>query len=271
MSTPRGIWRALTAEWRLKLALSAGLTIFFCVPYFTLQRVSIVPAARLPLGAIDLAVPFVPAWVWVYQSIYLLLTVVPWLLDSAGALHRYGRGFVLQSAVGFAFFLLLPVEGPRPDRIPQDGMFGLLASYDRPLNCFPSLHVALATYTVCIAASAFRRRLPVSSHKTTVIILSAWVVAIAAATLFTKQHYAIDLPAGALLGWLSHRWAWTRPSERSPHARTIRSGARPDPVGLMPRSSGLRATARGGGAGRPGGGGPPGAPGSQADLRAGHS
>ena len=39
------------ANWRMKAALSAGLTLFFCVPYFTLQRLTLFPARTLPLSA----------------------------------------------------------------------------------------------------------------------------------------------------------------------------------------------------------------------------
>jgi membrane-associated phospholipid phosphatase len=261
--------RALRAEWRLKLTLSAALTLFFCLPYFTIQRVPLMPILALPGSAIDRAVPFVPGWVWLYQSVYLLLSIVPWLAVSADDLRRYARGFILQSSIGFAFFLLLPIEAPRPVELPQEGMYAWLVSYDRPLNSFPSLHVGLAVYTALFGAAASRARLGGRIRALCLMSLAIWVCGIAVATLFTKQHYAVDLPAGALLGWLCHRWAWARPFERSLHVATIGSGDRADPLGSMPDTI-CRGPAATGAGERSGGGGSPGASRPAASLRTGH-
>jgi membrane-associated phospholipid phosphatase len=212
------------ANWKMKAALSAGLTLFFCLPYFTLQRVTLFPARTLPLSAIDRAIDFDPRWVWAYQSVYLLLTIVPWLITTHLELRRYARGFVQLSAVGFAFFLLLPVRGPRPDVEAADLMFRILQWYDRPLNCFPSLHVGLAAYSVLVATSVSRgpstslgtgpstplgtSRMTPAARWSVVFLAGLWTAVIAYAALATKQHYAVDLPAGALLACVCYWWTW---------------------------------------------------------------
>jgi hypothetical protein len=114
------------ANWRLKAALSAVLVVCFCAPYFALQHVALSPPRRLPLSAVDRAIGFDPRWIWAYQSVYLLLTAVPWIRLNAADLHRYARGFLQLSGLGFACFLLLPVRGPRPDVEAADFMFRLL-------------------------------------------------------------------------------------------------------------------------------------------------
>ena len=143
----------LRAHWRRKAALSLGLTIAFCLPYFLLQHVVFFPVRRLPLSALDSAIAFNPQWVWVYQSVYVLISIVPWFLASVDDLNRYARGFLLQAYLGFAVFLLLPIAGPRPAAASGGAMFQLLLSYDSSLNSFPSLHVGLAVYTVFVAAA----------------------------------------------------------------------------------------------------------------------
>lgn len=198
----------IVAELPLKLALSVALTAFFCVPYFALQATPIFPVRTLPLTWIDRAAGFVPAWVWVYQSVYLLIAIVPWLASDRDTLVRYARGFVLLSTIAFACFLLLPVAGPRPAEVPTSGMFGLLVLYDRPLNALPSLHCALAAYSVLLAREISRTALAVRLRRAVLGLLALWVVFICYATLATKQHYGVDLPPGILLGWLGHRWAW---------------------------------------------------------------
>ncbi len=225
------------ANWRMKAALSAGLTLFFCVPYFTLQRLTLFPARTLPLSAIDRAIDFDPRWVWAYQSAYLLLTIVPWMVTTRLELRRYARGFLLLSGVGFLFFLLLPVRGPRPDIEAADFMFRVLRWYDRPLNCFPSLHVGLAAYTVLFAARVSRGRMPAVARWSLVSLAGLWTAVIAYAALATKQHYAIDLPAGALLASVCHWWTWRHMQRSMAHAESpmVRPRLSRDPVGVLLR------------------------------------
>src|SRR5437764_588066 len=95
--------RRLLACWRLKAVLSLALLVLFCVPYFLIGNFPIFPVHELPLGAIDRAIGFHPAgWVWVYQSVYVLINVIPWLARDRDALLRYARGFLLLSLVSFA-------------------------------------------------------------------------------------------------------------------------------------------------------------------------
>lgn len=196
------------AELRLKLALSLALAVFFCVPYFLLQAALVFPVRTLPLTWMDRAVPFSPGWVWVYQSVYLLMATVPWLAAGRDTLLRYARGFVWLSSVAFVCFFLVPVAGPRPVEIPTSGMFAVLVWYDGPLNSFPSLHCGLAVYTVLLAAEISRDSLPPRWRQVLLGILASWLLFICYATLATKQHYAVDVAPGLLLGWLGHRRAW---------------------------------------------------------------
>jgi membrane-associated phospholipid phosphatase len=225
------------ANWRMKAALSAGLTLFFCVPYFTLQRFTVFPARTLPLSAIDRAIDFDPRWVWAYQSVYLLLAIAPWMVTSRSELRQYARGFLLLSVVGFVFFLLLPVRGPRPDVEAADFMYRILQWYDRPLNCFPSLHVGLAAYTVLFGARLSRGRMTVSTRRAVVSLAWLWTTLIAYAALATKQHYAIDLPAGTLLACVCHWWNCHNLQRSTAHAErpTVRQDLSPGPLGVLLR------------------------------------
>ena len=202
------IARRLRAELPLKLTLSLTLTLYFCIPYFTLQRVTFFQVRTLPLTDLDRAIGFAPSWIWTYQSVYLLMALVPWFADRADALRRYARGFILLSSIGFVCFVLVPIPAPRPADVPTTGMFGLLLMYDGTLNSFPSLHCGLAAYTVLLAADLSRERLRSHTRRWLLGLLTLWCLAICYATLATKQHYAVDLPPGILLGWLCHRWAW---------------------------------------------------------------
>jgi membrane-associated phospholipid phosphatase len=195
-------------NWRTKLWLGAVLGILFCAGYFGIQRLPLREPMRIAPSPVDDAIGFSPSWVWAYQSIYLLLPLA-WLAPTRHDLRRYTVGFAWLMIAGFAFFLFLPVVGPRPVDAPAaggGGMYLLLTRYDSPLNSFPSLHMALATYSAAVAISFTEGRV----RRGLRVVLPIWIGLIAFSTLATKQHYLVDLPPGILLGWLAHRFAWRR-------------------------------------------------------------
>jgi PAP2 superfamily protein len=198
------------AEWQLKFARGLLLTVCFCAPYFALQRVRLFPMRTMPMTLVDRAIAFEPGWAWVYQSGYLLIVGVPWLLSTTDDIGRYVRGFISISYIGFICFLLLPITGPRPDVWPSTGMFALLAMYDRPSNELPSLHVGLLTYTMLVGATVSRTRIPSAQCIWMLAIAGVWATGVTYAALATKQHYALDIPAGALVGWVGFRHGWRR-------------------------------------------------------------
>jgi len=201
--------RRLLVQWPVKLLLGAALTVVFCAGYFGIQYHPLRPPTRLTLTFIDQAIPFSPRWVWVYQSIYLLLPAA-WLCETTDQLRRYAIGFTVLTLVGFTCFLLWPVAGPRPQALLTDPMYRVLVRYDMTLNSFPSLHMGLAAYSagvaVTVTSGALRRRL--------MILLPLWVALIGYSTLATKQHYWVDLPPGIALGWLAQYFAWRRGAPR---------------------------------------------------------
>jgi membrane-associated phospholipid phosphatase len=220
---PRSLLRQCLRLWPTKLWLGTLLIVLFCGGYFTIQHHPLRPATSLPPSFIDRAIPFSPAWTGIYQSMYLMLTFA-WLARTRGDLGRYTLGLALVAAGGFACFLIWPISGPRPGSIATiGGAYALLVRYDAPTNSFPSLHIALAVFTACFALSMIDTARP---RRMLAIIVIPWITLIAYATLATKQHYAIDLPPGALLGWLSHRS--TSPIRRQPiPTRTVSVRAAP--------------------------------------------
>ena len=218
---------SIGANWSMKIALTLALTAFFCFPYFTLQHVLVFPVRTLPLTTIDRAIGFNARWVGVYQSVYLLLLVVPWMTIQREELRKYAIGFIVLCTVGFLCFFFMPIRGPRPDDEISNPMFRLLVWYDRPLNSFPSLHVALAVYTMLVAGT-IDAALPHSTRTRVLSLGWLWTALVAYAALATKQHYAIDLPAGALLAYLCHWSTWHVAQRSLAHAET--------PKGLSCRS-----------------------------------
>jgi membrane-associated phospholipid phosphatase len=71
----------------------------------------------------------------------------------------------------------------------------LLYTLDPPYNCFPSLHVA---YSFVSALTCYR------VHRGVGVVAVVWAALIGISTLYTKQHYVVDVVAGALSAWVAY-------------------------------------------------------------------
>jgi len=99
----------------------------------------------------------------------------------------------------YAIFLLYPTAAPRPQNVVGDGFAAwalrFLYEADPPYNCFPSLHVA-HSFVSALTCYAVHRRVG--------MIATGAAALVALSTLFTKQHYVVDVLAGvclALVAW----------------------------------------------------------------------
>lgn len=202
---PHTLMALVSDLWRFKLALYFALSAVFCLGYFGLQRFPFYSARTLPLSSLDRAIGFHPSAVIIYQSVYLLIPMFPFLAQTPEQLLRYTRGFAWLCGASFLIFALMPIEGPRPNVDSHNAMFRLMTSYDAKANAMPSLHLGLAVYSVLFGYQLSKGMVQL---RRLVWIGVVWSLLIAYATLATKQHYAIDLPAGAALAGLSHHLAW---------------------------------------------------------------
>jgi hypothetical protein len=197
----------LCACWRLKAALAVIVCFTFCVPYFLIGTFPLLPVHELPLTRLDRAIGFHPyAWVWVYQSEYLIVNGVPWLARRRDELIRYVRGFATLALVSFAVFLVFPVRAPKPPVENPTGMYWLLQLYDVPTNSLPSLHAGLVVFTLAFGNRIIGRDV----GRGVKWLFLVWGGLILYATLATKEHYVVDIVTGVLLALAVDRWTWAR-------------------------------------------------------------
>ena len=192
------------SNWRIKLWLGTLVTVVACAGYYFTSQFPLRTPTRLEPSIIDRAVPFSPAWTGVYLSLYLMAPLA-WLAHSRQQLARYAVGMLLTGAMGWLVFMTFPVMGPRPAVVPEDGLYGIVTRIDSPLGSFPSLHIAFAMYTACFVAAVLRGARGAGLVVAGMIL---WTLVIAYSTLATKQHYFVDVPAGAAVGCAAHWVAW---------------------------------------------------------------
>ncbi len=198
-------WQRFRVLWPAKLRLTAIVTVLFWGCYLFLSRHALFPIHPLPMMWLDKWAGFQPhPWAWVYESIFLLTSVIPWLMVSREELRRYVTGFALLSGVCFVVFALFPVASPRPANLEANAFLIFITRVDGPLNAFPSLHAGCLVYTLALASRLFGR----GRSSIVAALLLVWAGLILFSTLATKQHYALDLLAGGLIGWAADRFAW---------------------------------------------------------------
>jgi membrane-associated phospholipid phosphatase len=188
------VTRSLAQPYRVPVSM---ILLFALVPLYVLIPAFLPPATRyVPELALDRALPLVPSWAIVYGALYLFLILLPiFVIRQQEFIRRTVHAYLLIWITAYVFFFVVyPTAAPRPDKVTGEGfaMWGLRALYsaDPPHNCFPSLHVAHSVVSA-LACSRVHRRLGI------IAILAAMLVA--ASTLFTKQHYVLDVVAGVVL------------------------------------------------------------------------
>jgi membrane-associated phospholipid phosphatase len=152
-----------------------------------------------PATAFDRALPLQAGWIGVYGSHYVFVLLPLFVVRDGPYFRRVMSAYLMVFVVGYIGFLAYPTVAPHPTTVSGDGFAAwclrLNYSLDSPYNCFPSLHVAVSV----VAALACYR-----VHAGVGIAACIWAALIGLSTLYTKQHYAVDVVAGALLGYVAY-------------------------------------------------------------------
>lgn len=194
-STQETAWLGprLKAHWLFKLMAGAIMIIAFFIGYFLLLNFQFFPVRVMPATALDRLIAFQPGTLLLYLSLYLYIPIAPWLLDNKRDLNACCLALSGLCLVGLVIFFFWPTAIPRPD----SADYRPLIAIDKPRNVFPSLHAAFAVFSaICIDRLA--RHLGDRGLARGLSWL--WCLGILYATLATKQHVAVDLVAGIMLG-----------------------------------------------------------------------
>ncbi|WP_339529955.1 MULTISPECIES: phosphatase PAP2/dual specificity phosphatase family protein [unclassified Pseudomonas] len=146
-----------------------------------------------------------PFWAWTivpYWSIDLLYGCSLLLPRTRHELKQHALRLLSAQVIAVSSFLIWPLRFTfeRPE---LDGVFGwlfaVLSGFDKPFNQAPSLHIAL----LVILWVMFQRH----TQGFWRWVVHGWFALIGISVLTTYQHHFIDLPTGALAGWICV-WLW---------------------------------------------------------------
>ena len=185
-------------DYAINLVLSIILIVGVYQFYFLTQRhpIRTVRSFHSPL---DEKIPFWPIWSWIYSFLYYpAILYLNWIVTDHRQFNMIVFSYIVLLVMQMSCFALFPVTTPGHWRSINQGrswserFLLFVQKFDAPTNCFPSMHVSVAALSALLAFDT----------------LGPWVfcfpVVIAFSCVFTKQHYLVDLPFGALLGWMAY-------------------------------------------------------------------
>ena len=181
--------------------LTAAVSLWFLFVYGGADWVASQHSYRIPIGMNwERNIPYVPATVVAYMSIYGLFLLAPFLLRQQSELEQFSVALAVMIGIGGVVFLLFPGESLFEPLQPQSWQSWIRVADALNLdnNYLPSLHVGLSV--ACVTAYT-RRTSPFFSW-----LLWAWAIAIALSTLLLHEHHVIDVVTGWCLASVCVRY-----------------------------------------------------------------
>ena len=213
MPRAREEWRAeLGTRARRNLIVTvlgtACLTALFFVAYFSIQRFPVRSPSVMPLTRLDVLIPFQPIFLVFYASLWVYVGTGPGLQPNWIHIRSYTLWMCALCVSGLLLFLLWPTRVP-PGLTSDSNLplVSVLHRVDRTSNACPSMHVAVAIFTLIRVEELLRA---LRAPRALRLLNLVWFAGIAYSTLAIKQHVILDDLAGAVLGalfaWASLRW-----------------------------------------------------------------
>ena len=191
INTSKDIWKTY-GYW----ALLVGVAFFSVYPacnWLTSQRQEVY---QLYFVA-ELSIPFIPAFYWVYMSLYALFLLPPFFMNVK-QLETLGKRIILSTIISGLIFTIFPASLGF-ERVSPDGfyseLFSTLFMLDLPHNMAPSLHIVYSALILVGVSKSTNNSL----IKTAVLL---WLGLISISTLLVHQHHIVDIISAFALVWI---------------------------------------------------------------------
>ncbi len=185
---------------------------------------------------LDKAIPFMPEFVWIYQSLLpvIALTMVL-LVKSKRLFFNTFWACLLATLIIHMFWIAFPSFYPRPELDPRtlsEAFVQLSYDIDNSSNTFPSGHVGFSWIMYLGARqSMLARKLPALSR-----LYLLWAIGVSLSTLTIKMHYVVDVVGGLaiasfcfyLVGWAIRRFNWYPLEETSYEHENLQNNKKQD-------------------------------------------
>ena len=181
-----------------------GTTLFIGVffgAYFYLLKHPAYPITVMPITWLDRLIGFQPQALPLYLSLWVYVSLPPALLATRRELYGYCMDMAETCLAGLIVFYFWPTAVPAANiDWAQYPDVDFLKSMDASGNACPSLHVATAVFSGIWLHHLLRR---LGAPQWVLVFNVAWCIGIVYSTLATRQHVAVDVLAGLVLGVLA--------------------------------------------------------------------
>lgn len=183
---------------------AAGTPLFIALffgAYFYVLKYPMYTPMLMPMTAVDRLVPFQPLAFYIYASLWVYVSLPPALLASRRELYGYGAVMAAMCITALGIFYFWPTA------VPPTGIdwslypdMEFLKNLDAAGNACPSLHVATAVFSGLWLHRLLRR---FGVPPWILLLNGGWCSGIVYSTLAVRQHVAVDVLAGLVLGLLA--------------------------------------------------------------------
>lgn len=190
--------------------------LFFGAYFYVLKNPAY-PTTVMPFSWLDQVISFQPWAMSLYVSLWVYVSLPPALLATRRELFRYVAGMTGTCLAGLIVFYFWPTTVPAAeiDWARHPGV-EFLKNVDAAGNAFPSLHVATALFSGFWLDHLLHR---FGAPRWSRLVNWMWCIGIIYSTLATRQHVAVDVWGGLMLGGVA---AWL--SLRNPACATLAPG-----------------------------------------------
>lgn len=184
--------------WPLKAAGTMSFMMLFFWGYFTVLRQPLTEPVTMPRLAIDEWIPFSAAAFPIYASLWVYVSLPPAFLGSLRPLLWFGAWIsalcLFCLGIYWLFPTLVPAAGIDWSAYPE---LAAIKNADGAGNACPSLHVASSVFTALWLERIARSvGAPVALRWGNALLCTA----ILWSTIATRQHVALDVLAGIVVG-----------------------------------------------------------------------
>ncbi len=150
----------------------------------------------------DKKIPFDYKWIPLYMMVYPFFLLPYFTLDNKDEIVILSYSYLFMLGISYIVFVTVPVSFLRTATVQSvdfpTWLINKVYGSDPPWNCLPSTHCGVAIVSAIALWRSSNRKLGVWGALTALLIGTS--------TLFTKQHYILDVIAGYALGSITY-WA----------------------------------------------------------------
>jgi membrane-associated phospholipid phosphatase len=169
--------------------------------YFYLLKEPAYPMTIMPITVLDRLIGFQPLASPLYFSLWVYVSLPPALLATRRELYGYGMVMAGTCLAGLIVFYFWPTVVPAANiNWAQYPDVYFLKNLDTSGNACPSLHVTTAVFSGIWLHHLLRR---IGAPRWILVFNALWCTGIVYSTLAIRQHVAVDVMAGLVLGSLT--------------------------------------------------------------------